>query len=157
MKNSSHTSLMLVVWVGLCFVVAFLASRYQPGIWYEGLIKPGWTPPNWVFAPVWSLLYLLMGIAAWLIWKQGGFAAAAWPLGFFLLQLILNGLWSWLFFGRHLIGAAMIDIGLLWVAILITMILFWNRQPAAGIMFLPYLLWVSYASTLNFALWRLNP
>jgi benzodiazapine receptor len=156
MKNG-HTTLMLVVWVGLCFAVAFLASRYQPGIWYEGLIKPGWTPPNWVFAPVWSLLYLMMGVAAWLVWKQGGFAAAAWPLGFFLLQLALNGLWSWLFFGRHLIGAAMIDIGLLWVAILITMILFWNRQPAAGIMFLPYLLWVSYASTLNFALWRLNP
>ncbi len=156
MKNG-HTTLMLVVWVGLCFAVAFLASRYQPGAWYEELIKPGWTPPNWVFAPVWSLLYLMMGIAAWLVWKQGGFAAAAWPLGFFLLQLILNGLWSWLFFGRHLIGAAMIDIGLLWIAILITMILFWNRQPAAGIMFLPYLLWVSYASTLNFALWRLNP
>jgi len=155
MKNL-NSILMLVVWVGLCFAVAFLASRYQPGIWYQGLIKPAWTPPNWLFGPVWSLLYLMMGIAAWLVWKQNGLSAAALPLGFFILQLVLNGLWSWLFFGKHLIGTAFLDIVLLWIAILVTMILFWNRQPLAGILFLPYLLWVSYPSTLNFALWRMN-
>lgn len=154
--KQSNSILMLAVWVGLCFAVAFLASRFQPGVWYQELVKPSWTPPNWLFGPVWSLLYLMMGVAAWLIWKQNGFSGAILPLGFFLLQLILNGLWSWLFFGKHLIGVAFIDIVLLWAAILVTMILFWQRQPLAGILFLPYLLWVSYASTLNFALWRMN-
>ncbi|MEW5923169.1 MAG: TspO/MBR family protein [Candidatus Zixiibacteriota bacterium] len=146
----------LVIAVGLCLAVGFISGRSVPGEWYQELAKPTWTPPNWIFAPVWTILYIAMGIAAWLVWRQSGFATAAIPLSVFLLQLLLNGLWSWFFFGMRNPGLAFADIIILWLAILATMILFWMRQAAAGILILPYLVWVSYASALNFAIWRMN-
>ena len=155
MEKSSET-IGLVVSVIICLGVGLIAGRFQPGAWYQSLAKPSWTPPGWVFPIVWTLLYIMMGVAAWLIWKQKGFAAASGPLSIFILQLVLNGLWTVFFFGMKMPGLALVDIGLLWGAILITVVLFWSRQPAAGILMLPYFLWVSFASVLNFTIWKLN-
>ena len=144
---------MLIV---LCFVVAGIGGLVTtPSIpnWYSGLVKPSWTPPSWVFGPVWSVLYLCMAVAAWLVWRKGN---ALVPLTFFAVQLAFNAAWSWLFFGLHSPGAALIDIVLLWIAIAATTIAFWRRSVVAGLLFLPYLAWVSFAATLNFAIWRLN-
>ncbi len=146
----------ILVSVGLCFIVAFAASRFQPGEWYRELAKPAWTPPDWLFAPVWSLLYVLMGLAAWLIWRQGGISVAKLPLSMFLVQLILNGLWTLIFFGFHKVGLAFAEILLLWVSILTVIILFWQRQPLAGILLTPYIIWVTFAAILNFSIWRLT-
>jgi tryptophan-rich sensory protein len=109
-----------------------------------------------VFGPVWSLLYLLMGISAWQVWRKTGFRAAAVPLGWFGVQLVLNAAWSGLFFGLQSPGAALIEIVLLWGAILATTIAFWRRSALAGWLMLPYLAWVSFAVALNLAIWNLN-
>ena len=122
--------------------------------WYEGLSKPRWNPPNWLFGPVWTILYLAMAIAAWLVWRKVGLAAA--PMQLFLLQLLLNVAWSGLFFRLRSPGLAFIEIVVLWFAILETTIEFWRAVPAAGWLLLPYLIWVGYATALNFSIWRLN-
>lgn len=131
----------------------FIGSRFPTGEWYAGLEKPPWNPPGWVFGPVWTLLYILMGIAAWMVWKGQGFSI---PIYIFLFQLALNALWSYLFFGINRPDLAFIEIAVLWVFILFTMVLFWKVRTAAGVLFIPYLLWVSFASVLNFTLWKLN-
>lgn len=141
----------------LTFAVAFFGARFQPGSWYAALDKPSWTPPNAVFGPVWTLLYVLMALAAWLVWKRLGWRAGALPLGLYFGQLALNGAWSWLFFGAHLPGWAFADIVLLWLAIVATAVAFWPASRAAALMLMPYLVWVSYAAALNLALWRMNP
>lgn len=146
----------LAGWLILTFAVAYWASQWRPGEWYGSLAKPAWTPPNWLFGPVWTLLYTAMAVAAWLVWRKHGFRRAAPALLLFLVQLALNGIWSWLFFGQHRIGLALVDIVVLLVAILITAALFWRHVKPAGILFLPYALWVAYASALNFQIWRLN-
>jgi translocator protein len=146
----------LGAWLILCYGVASVAGRYRPGTWYEQLAKPEWTPPDWVFAPVWITLYGLMAIAAWLVWKQKGFAGARLALGLFLFQLTLNLAWSWLFFGRQDIGLALADIVMLWVAILATTVVFWREQRIAAALLVPYLLWVTLAVALNAEIWRLN-
>ena len=153
-KSSQITG--LVISIIICLGVGFIAGRFQPGEWYQSLVKPTWTPPGWVFPVVWTLLYIMMGVAAWLVWKQKGFIAASLPLSFFILQLVLNGLWTVFFFGLKSPGLALVDIAFLWAAILATVIMFWIRQPLAGILLLPYLLWVSFASALNYSIWRLN-
>jgi translocator protein len=148
--------LALVVLIVVCFAVAGLGGMATtPSIpnWYAGLAKPSWTPPGWLFGPVWSVLYLSMAVAAWLVWRKGN---APVPLALFTVQLAFNVAWSWLFFGLHSPGAAFIDIILLWAAIAATMIAFWRRSPVAGMLFVPYLAWVSFAAVLNFAIWRLN-
>jgi benzodiazapine receptor len=106
---------------------------------------------------VWTLLYALMGIAAWLVWRVGGFEANRGALTLFLLQLLVNALWSWLFFGWHLGGLALADVLLLWGLILATLLAFWRVSRVAAGLLLPYLLWVSFATALNFSVWRLNP
>jgi len=146
----------MVITVGLCLGVGFIAGRFEPGQWYRELAKPSWTPPGWIFAPVWITLYILMGLAAWLVWRKAGMSAAAIPLAIFLIQLLLNGLWSYIFFGRHEMGLAFAEIIILWAFILVTMILFWQRQNLAGIFILPYFLWVSFAAFLNYSIWQLN-
>jgi translocator protein len=145
-----------VVALLLAFGTAFVGSRFPIDEWYFALSKPAWNPPNWIFAPVWTLLYLLMAIAAWLVWREHGLVGAAVPLGFFALQLALNAGWSWIFFGRHQISLAAVEIVILWAAILVTLIGFWALKPLAGGLLVPYLLWVSFAAALNFAIWRLN-
>ncbi|HEX8991522.1 MAG TPA: TspO/MBR family protein [Anaerolineales bacterium] len=146
-----------VVSLVVTFGAAAIGGRFLPDQWYRALRKPEWNPPNWLFGPVWTVLYLMMAAAAWLIWRKYGIASAIVPLGFFVLQLALNAMWSWLFFGRHEIRAALIDLGLLWLAILVTIVLFWGRETLAGVLLVPYLGWVSFAGVLNATILRLNP
>ena len=138
------------------FAAAAVGSQFMPGAWYAALAKPSWNPPNWIFGPVWSMLYVLMAVAAWLVWQRGGWAKQAAPLRLFLLQLALNATWSWLFFGRQRPDLAFYEILTLWAAILATLDRFWRVRPLAGALLIPYLAWVSFAAVLNFTLWRLN-
>jgi len=149
----------LILWLALCYGAAFLGSlATDPAIptWYAGLNKPPFTPPNWLFGPVWTLLYTLMGIAAWLVWRRRA-EWQVWPaLLFFCLQLALNVLWSFLFFGLHNPGLALVDITALGLLILATTAAFWPISRAAGVLMLPYLAWVGFAAVLNYYVWRLN-
>lgn len=147
----------LLACIVVCFAAAWAGSWFtRPALvpWYAELAKPSWTPPNWVFAPAWLTLFALMAIAAWLVWRQAGLGSI--PLKLFAIQLVLNVAWSALFFGWKSPAAAMIEILLLWLAILGTTISFWSARRVAGWLLLPYLLWVTYAAALNFAIWRLN-
>jgi len=146
----------LAGWIALCFIAAAFGSWFEPGSWYESLNKPGWTPPNWVFPVVWPVLYLMMALAAWLIWKDFGFQEGREELRWFGIQLGLNAAWSWIFFGEHMIGTALGEILLLWIAILFTTLLFWNKSKPAALLMLPYLLWIGYASALNYSIFQLN-
>ena len=129
----------------------------MPGDWYAQLNKPSWNPPGWVFGPVWTLLYVMMSVAAWRVWKQGGFTSQRRPLSLFLLQLALNAAWTPLFFGLRQPGIAFAEIVVLWLAILGTIVAFRQTDKIAAALLLPYLAWVSFASVLNFTLWQLNP
>ncbi|MEC4719927.1 TspO/MBR family protein [Noviherbaspirillum sp. CPCC 100848] len=149
----------LLAWLIVSFVAAAIgaAASVQAGPFYTRLVRPDWSPPAYVFGPVWTFLYALMGIAAWLVWREHGFRAARYALALFLLQLALNALWSWLFFGWHLGALAFADIVLLWLLIVATLVSFWRIKPLAGLLLVPYLLWVSFASALNYSVWQLNP
>jgi tryptophan-rich sensory protein len=125
--------------------------------WYKGLVKPSFNPPDWLFGPAWTALYLLMAVAAWLVWKQGiGAAGVKLALAVFFLQLVLNALWSVLFFGLRSPLAGLIGISGLWSAILATIVLFLRVSVPAGVLLLPYIGWVSFAALLNAAILRLN-
>ena len=149
----------LALFVGVSFAAALTGWVFTtpagPG-WYESLRKPAWTPPDWVFGPVWTLLYLSMGTAAWLVWRERGFAGARLALSLFFAQLALNALWSILFFGMRRPGLALAEIALLWTAIFATMAAFWQVSRAAGWLFVPYLWWVTFAMFLNYVIWRAN-
>lgn len=149
----------LLAWLALCFMIAAIgaAASVQAGPFYTQLVRPEWAPPPGVFGPVWSVLYAMMGIAAWLVWRKAGFQAARTALLLFMIQLAVNALWSWLFFGWHRGALAFADILLLWVLIAGTVITFWRLRPLAGALLLPYWLWVSFATALNYAVWQLNP
>ena len=134
----------------------WIGSNFMPGEWYASLAKPSWNPPSSVFAPVWTILYILMGIAAWLVWREAGFSGARVALSLFIVQLLLNSLWSYLFFGLHKPMVAFMEIIVLWCAILATLVGFWKVRPSAGALLIPYAAWVAYAAALNFALWRLD-
>jgi tryptophan-rich sensory protein len=155
-----NTKLKLLISVAVPLAVGGLSGYATSGgvsTWYPGLAKPSFNPPSWAFGPVWTLLYILMGVAAFLVWRQGlrtdGVKSA---LTVFLIQLALNGLWSVLFFGLQAPGWALVEIILLWLAIIATMVLFWRIVPTAGRLLLPYLVWVSFATVLNASLWWLN-
>ena len=119
--------------------------------------RPEWAPPSSVFGPVWTVLYALMGIAAWLVWRERHTPGSRRALLLFGAQLVLNTLWSWLFFAWHQGGLAFLDIVVLWLLIVLTIVDFWRIRPLAGALLLPYLAWVTYAAGLNLAVWRLNP
>jgi tryptophan-rich sensory protein len=155
-RSSTRSVLALVGWLALSFTAAAMGGFFLPGEWYAGLRKPSWNPPNWIFGPVWTVLYATMAVAAWLVWKRGGFAAQRFALALFLMQLLLNALWSPLFFGLRDPGLAFADIVLLWLAVLATVVAFWKTRPLTGALLVPYLAWVTFASVLNFAMWRLN-
>ena len=144
----------------ICQAAGFLGSlATTPSIatWYKTVAKPSFNPPNAIFGPVWLSLYLMMSISLFLVWRQWGAAKGVRPaLIIFFVQLALNTLWSVLFFGLHQPGWAFLEIVVLWLFILLTLIVFWRLSRAAGLLLLPYLLWVSFASALNFAIWRLN-
>jgi benzodiazapine receptor len=145
--------LKLAMFVAIVAAVAFAAGQFMPGAWYAGLAKPSWTPPNWLFGPVWSVLYLMIAVAGWLTWESEAAPSARWLWG---VQLVLNGIWSPIMFGWHNITAALGVIVVLWIVI--AAFIGATRRPvrAAAFLFVPYLVWVSYATALNFALWRLN-
>jgi benzodiazapine receptor len=140
----------------LTFGAAYVGSRFPVDEWYTSLTKPPWNPPNWLFGPVWSILYLLMAVSVWLVWRKEGISGAILPLSVFLIQLILNAAWSWLFFGLYEPVLAFIEILGLWLAIFVNIILFWRISSISGILLLPYLAWVTFAAFLNYTLWRLN-
>jgi tryptophan-rich sensory protein len=151
-------------WLGFWVLVSFsaavvgqLAGGAEPGAWYDSLDKPSFHPPPWLFGPVWTLLYTLMGIAAWLAWRQRGRARGVGSaIGAFVVQLVLNAAWTAIFFGLHEIGWALVELVALWVAIAATIALLARvSRPAAWLM-LPYLAWVTFAGVLNATLWSMN-
>jgi translocator protein len=157
--SNKHPWIGLCIFLAVCFAAAGIGGAVtSPKInnWYMTLVKPSWNPPNWIFGPVWSALYFCMAIAAWLVWRPRGFSQSALPLSLFGVQLILNVLWSCLFFGLQRPGLAFFELLLLWTAIAATIVTFWRRSTIAGILLLPYWAWVGFAGVLNFAFWRLN-
>lgn len=150
----------LILFIGICYLVAWAGAQVSPGIasaeWYESIQKPDWNPPAWVFGPVWTILYTLMGIAAWLIWRDFGFKNAKLAMSLFFLQLLLNGLWSHIFFGLQEIGWALAEMIFLLAAIIATTIAFFQKKPIAGWIMVPYILWVTFATFLTYTIWSLN-
>jgi len=149
----------LILLVLVCFAVAGIGSFVtMPSIadWYTGLRKPGWTPPAWLFGPVWTVLYLSMAVAAWLVWRRAGLSRVAVPLAIFGMQLALNLVWSIIFFGQNNTGLALVDIVLLWPAIVATIFAFRNVSILAGWLLVPYLIWVTFAAALNLSIWSMN-
>jgi translocator protein len=143
----------LVPFLVLTFAAAAVGSQFRPGAWYAALLKPAWTPPNWLFGPVWTVLYVMIAVAGWIAWRRQGKGAA---LAIWLLGLAANAAWSWLFFGRQMIGGALVDIVIVWLSIAAFIAVTWRDSRPASLLFVPYLAWVSYATALNAALWRLN-
>ena len=146
--------LVLAGWILITFCAALAGMLSPPGDWYASLNKPSWNPPGWIFGPVWTALYLMMAVAAWLVWRRDRWRQ---PLGFYLMQLLLNAAWTPVFFGAREIGWALVVIIALWVAILLTLLAFLRVSKPAGWLLMPYLAWVSFATILNFTLWRMNP
>ena len=149
--------LALAGWLVLCFSAASTAVFVSTGGWYASLHKPAWNPPGWLFGPVWTLLYVMMAVAAWLVWRDGGWRRQTPALRLFLLQWFLNLLWTPLFFGLHHPGLAFGEIIILWLALAATVRSFWPVNKAAGALLLPYLAWITFAAVLNFTIWHLNP
>jgi translocator protein len=154
--SKTRAAIGLIAWLVACFAAGWFGSQFQPGAWFEQLDKPPWQPPNWVFGPVWTALYALMAVAAWLVWKNHGFRGAPVALGLFVVQLVLNALWSWIFFGLQRPGLAFLEIIVLWLVIAATVAAFWRLHRWAAILLLPYLAWVTFAAVLNGTIWRLN-
>ena len=154
--NRWKSILCLLGWLAASFVAAAMGGLFMPGEWYASLRNPSWNPPGWIFGPVWTTLYTMMAVAAWLIWRQGGWRKQRKPLLTFLAQLALNALWTPLFFGLHWPGVAFAEIVLLWLAVVWTIIAFWRVHRTAAWLLAPYLAWVSFAAGLNGTLWRLN-
>lgn len=150
----------LIFWIGICFLIAWTGAQVSPGIapsgWYDSLIKPSWNPPNWLFGPVWTFLYLCMGIAAWMVWKNVGFENGKTALTAFFIQLLLNGVWSQLFFRLQKPAWAFVEIFFLLAAILWTTYLFSQQNKKAAGLMIPYILWVAFAACLNGTIWWLN-
>ncbi len=155
-KISPREVLSLIGWLFFTFSASATAVFVSTDGWYQGLQKPSWNPPSWVFGPAWTLLYIMMAVAAWMVWREGGWKTQKRALTLFLVQWLLNALWTPLFFGLHWPGLAFAEIVLLWVAIVLTLVAFWRVKKTAGLLFVPYLAWVSFAAVLNFTIWRLN-
>jgi len=159
-EGSSRRSLLgLAGWLVVCLAAGgtgALASA-DAAQFYGELTQPPWSPPAWLFGPVWTVLYLMMGCAAWLVWRRHGFGGARFALRLFIVQLVANTLWTWLFFKLHLGAGSMVEIVLLWLLIVGTIAAFWPLRRLAALLLLPYLAWVSFASALTWSLWRLNP
>lgn len=150
----------LLLFLFICFGVAWTGAQVSPGIasseWYDQLNKPDWNPPAWLFGPVWTSLYIMMAFAAWRIWKLLGFTDGKTELSLFTVQLLLNGLWSQLFFNAQNPGLAFAEILLLLTSIIITTVYFNRQDRMAGWLMVPYILWVSFATVLNGTIWMIN-
>jgi translocator protein len=152
----TSTLIMLICFIAASFAAASTGAIFRPGEWYKQLDKPRWRPPDWLFAPVWALLYLLIAASGWLVWREAGFSGAALPLSVYALQLLLNAAWTPIFFGLHRPGLALMETSILWGSIVATIVMFRPVSAAAALLLVPYLAWVSFASALNFAIWRRN-
>ncbi len=156
-SSSWKNAAALAVCIAVTFLAPALGAWAMPGEWYASLRKPSWNPPSWIFGPVWTVLYLMMATAAWLVWRRGGWAGQRRALALYLGQLALNAAWSPLFFGLKMPGLAFAEILLLLAAILATTSVFRGVNKIAGALLVPYIAWVSFATFLNYTLWRLNP
>jgi len=157
--NRGRDVLGLVLLVVVCLGVGGLGAWATAGsvtTWYPAIAKPSWTPPAWIFGPVWTVLYVMMAIAAWLVWREPGRQGTKRALGLFALQLALNAAWSPLFFGLRSPAAGLVDIVALWIAITATVEAFRRVSAVAATLLVPYWLWVSFATALNAAIWHLN-
>lgn len=152
-SSSPRQALALVGFIALTFCASLAGIFAMPDQWYAALNKPAWNPPPWIFGPVWSLLYLMMAVAAWLVWRRDGWKRA---LVLYLIQLTLNAAWTPIFFGAHQMGWALVEIIALWLAILLTLRSFLPISRPAAWLLAPYLAWGTFAAFLNFTLWRLN-
>jgi translocator protein len=155
-RSPARKTLGFIGWLVVAFAAAAIGAMasVHAADFYGQLARPGWAPPAWLFGPVWSVLYLLMGIASWLVWRERGFNEAR--LALYLAQLAANALWSWLFFAWRQGQWSFVEIVVLWVLIVCTIWSFWRVRPIAGILLLPYLAWVTFASALAFKTWQLN-
>ena len=143
-------------WILLSMLAGVSGAVARPDAWYDRIRKPRWNPPNWVFAPAWTVLYVTMGVAAWMVWSRREEAAVGLALGLFLVQLLFNSAWSWIFFRFRRMDLAFYELVAMWLLVLATLLAFWSIRPAAGQLLVPYLLWVTFAGYLNLTLWRLN-
>lgn len=157
--SRARQAFVLIAWLLLCFAAAAVGgfASASAGTFYAELVRPAWAPPGWLFGPVWTVLYVLMGISAWLVWRVRGFAGAGTALLVFVGQLAANALWTWIFFVWKKGGLAFAEILLLWVLIVATIVLFWRVSRLSSVLLVPYLAWVSFASMLTLSSWRLNP
>ncbi|MEL7029602.1 MAG: TspO/MBR family protein [Pseudomonadota bacterium] len=137
------------------FAAASSGAVFRPGDWYDALSKPAWTPPDWLFPVAWSVLYVMIAAAGWLIWREAGWTAPA--LALYALQLVLNAVWSALFFGLRRPGWALIEVSVLWAAIVATIWAFYPISPLAAALMAPYAVWVTFAAVLNAEIVRRNP
>lgn len=144
--------------LGLAYTAAAIGglASINARSFYADLKRPAWAPPGWLFGPVWTLLYFLIGISAWLVWRDFGLKPVD-AFVVYIVQLSVNALWSWLFFYWHRGAFAFVAIVVLWCLIVANVVLFWRLVPVAGLLLLPYLAWVSFASVLALAVWRANP
>ncbi|MBU2533668.1 MAG: tryptophan-rich sensory protein [Alphaproteobacteria bacterium] len=145
--------LSLLPFILLVAIVSTTGGSFQPGEWYQDLAKPSFTPPGWLFGPVWAFMYLLIAVAGWLVWRKEGVRLLLILWG---LQLALNMAWSWVMFGRNDVALALVDIVLLWISIALFIVLAWPKHSVAAGLFVVYLAWVSFATALNFRIWQLN-
>lgn len=158
-RIASQPILGLLAWLGLLAAAAALGGLASIGApeFYRSLTRPEWAPPGWIFGPVWTVLYAMMAVSAWLVWRKGSSPHVRTALVLFMAQLTLNVLWSWLFFAWHLGMWSVVEVGILWCSIVATIFAFWRVHPLAAGLLLPYLAWVKFAAALNFTVWRLNP
>jgi benzodiazapine receptor len=157
-RSALHQTAVLAGFLAICLAAGALgglATSSKIPTWYASLYKPSWNPPSWLFAPVWTTLYILMGVSGWLVWRKS-LSLHAQALSWFWVQLALNTVWSLVFFGLEQPGLAFAEIVLLWLAIIATVVSFRQRSGTAAVLLVPYLGWVSFAAFLNFTIWRLN-
>lgn len=149
-------SLSLLVFCVVSFLAAMSGGIFRPGRWYWNLNKPSWQPPDWLFAPVWMVLYGMIAVAGWLVWEASN-GSAVLAMALYGIQLVLNAGWSAIFFGMRRIDLALVEVAFLWLSIAVTMIAFWPISQTAALLLIPYLAWVSFAAFLNYTVLRLNP
>ncbi|MCB1519079.1 MAG: tryptophan-rich sensory protein [Hyphomicrobiaceae bacterium] len=143
----------LIPFFAAVIAIAVSGAVFMPGPWYKALDKPSWTPPDWLFGPAWTLLYIAIAVAGWLVWREDGFRL---PLFIWAANLVFNGAWSWLMFGRHRIGLALVDAILMLVTIVAFIAVAWPVSETAALLFIPYLAWVLFATALNWSIFARN-
>ncbi len=158
-KSTGRLVIGLIISIIICFSAGGLGSLATSSSitgWYVEINKPTWNPPNWIFGPVWSTLFLMISVSAWLVWKSSGFEKAKLAFGVYAFHLLLNALWSIVFFGMQQMGWAFVEIVALWISIVATIVLFHRHSKLAAWLLIPYILWVSFASFLNYTIWQMN-